>query len=70
MVYQYDLGGTISWQSLVTLGVGCLFAVIPGDSLNELLFKVESKNEVLSYEQVEADFDTVFKIFYFWEFYI
>jgi len=58
-LYEYDLFGTISWQSLVILGVGVLYMIIPMEDVNEALFKIESKNEILTYEQVEMDFDTV-----------
>lgn len=59
-IYDYDLFDTTSWQSLLILGVGILFAIIPMESVNEWLFAIESQNEILRYHDVVAQFDTVF----------
>lgn len=60
-IYEYHLFGTFSWQSLVILGVGLVFMIIPMEDVNQCLFKLDAQNEVLPYEEVESNFDNVAK---------
>jgi hypothetical protein len=59
-LFADNLFHQVDWCSHWILILGIVYVILPRKWINEFLFEVESEDEVIVYDDAEADFETVF----------